>query len=103
MLDNPAYTPPSSGSPRPLHSARSIPSSRSDKRISRQITSSELNYASAFQFGSKSPSRPGSPLVDQENRGLRSQRYGGTNSPKDGAKKDFGSYFGHPLSASSTT
>lgn len=103
MLDNPAYTPPSSGSPRPLHSARSIPSSRSDKRMSRQITGSELNYASALQLGSKSPSRPGSPLVDQENRGLRSQRYGGANSPKDGAKKDFGSYFSHPLSAGFTT
>jgi mitogen-activated protein kinase kinase kinase len=69
--------------------------------MSRQITNSELsNYA----YGSKPPSRPGSPLVDQENRGLRSARHGGLNSPKDMGKKDFGSAYGaHPLSASSTS
>lgn len=103
-LDNPAYTPPSSGSPRPLQSARSIPSSRSEKRMSRQITGADLSYASALQFASKSPSRPGSPLVDQENRGMRSQRHPGSNSPKDLGKKDFGpSYLGYPLSANTTT
>ncbi|KAF2463489.1 protein kinase byr2 [Lindgomyces ingoldianus] len=103
-LDAAAFTPPSSGSPRPLPSARSMPtSSRSEKRMSRQITNSDLNYASALSYGAKSPSRPGSPLVDQENRGLRSQRHGGMNSPKDPGKKDFGaSYSGHPLSASSS-
>ncbi|KAF2190667.1 protein kinase byr2 [Zopfia rhizophila CBS 207.26] len=104
-LDNAAYTPPSSGSPRPLHSARSIPtSSRSEKRMSRQITSSDLSYASALQYGAKSPSRPGSPLVDQENRGLRSQRYAGMSSPKDLVKKDFGPpYSGLPMSATSSS
>nr|ALS54094.1 hypothetical protein [Curvularia lunata] len=102
-LDNAAYTPPSSGSPRPLHSARSNPplsnpvSSRSEKRMSRQITNSDL---SSYAYGTKSPSRPGSPLVDQETRNLRSQRQGGMNSPKDGGNKTYGA---HPLSASSSS
>ncbi|KAJ4368873.1 ATP binding [Neocucurbitaria cava] len=100
-LDNAAYTPPSSGSPRPLHSARAVNvSSRSEKRMSRQITNSDL---SNFAYGTKSPSRPGSPLVDQENRALRSQ-HRGLNSPKDLGKKDFASSYGvHPLSASSSS
>ncbi|KAJ4312177.1 ATP binding [Neodidymelliopsis sp. IMI 364377] len=90
-LDNSAYTPPS-GSPRPLHSARAAPvSSRTEKRMSRQITSSEMNYA----YGAKSPSRPSSPLVDPENRSLRAQRQGGLNSPKEPGK----TYGAHPLSA----
>lgn len=100
ILDNPSFTPPSSGSPRPLHSARSTQSSRSDKRMSRQITGADLSYASSLQFAGKTPSRPGSPLVDQENRGLRSQRYAPMNSPKDSLRKDSGSsYFGQPSSA----
>ncbi|KAF2760479.1 protein kinase byr2 [Pseudovirgaria hyperparasitica] len=101
-LDNPSYTPPSSGSPRPLYSARSIPSQgKSDKRMSRQLTGGELNYASSLTLTGKSISRPGSPLVDQENRGLRSLRQGTMNSPKDGGRKDATSYFSHPPSASS--
>lgn len=89
-LEHSSYTPLSS-SPRPLHSAARAASSRTDKRMSRQITSAEMSYA----YGTKSPSRPGSPLVDQENRSLRSQRQGGLNSPKDAGK----AYAGHPLSA----
>ncbi|KAF2263447.1 Ste11-type MAPKK kinase [Lojkania enalia] len=93
-LDNTAYTPPSSGSPRPLHSAHSINSLSRMKRMSTQIN--DFNYN---QYGARSPSRPSSPLVDQENRGLRNQRYAGVNSPK---RKDFESpYTAHPLSASS--
>lgn len=66
--------------------------------MSRQIANSELNYS----YGT--PSRPDSPLVDQESRTLRSQRHGGLNSPKDAGKKDFGSSYGaHPLSASSSS
>ncbi|KAH9875264.1 hypothetical protein J1614_004755 [Plenodomus biglobosus] len=102
-LDNSSYTPPSSGSPRPLHSARSNPpvSSRSEKRMSRQIINSDLsNYA----YGTKSASRPGSPLVEQDARALRSQRQGGLNSPKDNGKKESASAYGaHPLSASSSS
>lgn len=99
-LDNTAYTPPSSGSPRPTASGRSLASSRSEKRMSTMFTGSDLKYAST-QYGTKSPSRPSSPHVDQENRNLRAQRYNGMNSPKDSGKKDFTSYGVHPLSASS--
>ncbi|KAF2872918.1 hypothetical protein BDV95DRAFT_360524 [Massariosphaeria phaeospora] len=103
-LDQAAFTPPSSGSPRNYVSTRTIPtSSRSDKRMSRQITGSDLNYASSLQLGAKSPARPSSPLVEHENRGLRSAQYGGMSSPKDGSKKTFGSYAGHPLSNSSAS
>ncbi|KAF1993355.1 Pkinase-domain-containing protein [Amniculicola lignicola CBS 123094] len=101
-LDSAAYTPPSSGSPRPtIHSARSIPtSSRTEKRLSRQITGTDLSYAATLQqYGAKSPSRPSSPLVDQENRGLSYQRHNGIDSPKTVGKN----YAGHPLSASSTS
>lgn len=67
--------------------------------MSRQITTSDL-----YAYGSKSPSRPSSPLVDQENRGLRSQRYGGTDSPKGSGKKDFASsYTSQPLGTSSSS
>ncbi|KAJ4335446.1 ATP binding [Didymella glomerata] len=91
-LDQSSYT-PSSGSPRPLHSATRAAqaSSRTEKRMSRQITTAEMSYA----YGTKSPSRPGSPLVDQENRSLRAQRQGGLNSPKEPGK----SSYAHPLSA----
>lgn len=42
-------------------------------------------------------------MVDQENRsGLRSQRFGGLNSPKEAGKKESAGYFGHPLSTSSS-
>ncbi|PVH99255.1 protein kinase byr2 [Periconia macrospinosa] len=98
MLDNPAFTPPSSGSPRPLNSARSIPSSsHREKRMSRQITHSDLGYAYT------GPSRPSSPMVDQENRGLRTQRYNnGMNSPKDIPKKDVTSTYAQPYSTSNS-
>jgi mitogen-activated protein kinase kinase kinase len=97
MLDNAAYTPPSSESPRPLISARSIPtSSRSDKRMSRQITGSDLSYAYG---GARSPSRPSSPLV-VEQVGLRAQRFNGMDSPKNLVKKEYGSsYSSQPNSA----
>lgn len=93
-LDNTAYTPPSSGSPRPLHPARSLPTSstttsRAEKRMSR---------ADLPGFGTKSPSRPSSPLVE-EARGLRTQ-YRAVNSPQETTKGS--SYSNHPLSASST-
>lgn len=82
-----------------MHSARALPiSSRSEKRMSRQITNSDLtNYG----YGTKSPSRPGSPMVDQDSRGLKSARQGGLNSPKEPGRSS--AYGAHPLSASSTT
>jgi mitogen-activated protein kinase kinase kinase len=101
VLDNTQYTPPSSsGSPRPLiHSGRSVPtSSRSEKRLSRQITNSDMSHA----YAGTTPSRPSSPMVDQENRSLRAQRYNGINSPKDIAKKDY-AYQSQPYSATNTS
>ena len=59
--------------------------------MSRALTGSDLNYACALPYGSKSPSRPSSPLVE-ENRNVRSYRYGGMGSPKDAAKKEYPSY-----------
>ncbi|KAF2639304.1 MAP kinase-like protein [Massarina eburnea CBS 473.64] len=94
MLDHAAYTPPSSGSPRPaIHSGRSAPpSTRTEKRMSRQINNSDFNYSYS---GTRSPSRPSSP---------RPQRYNAINSPKDVAKKDFASpYSNQPYSASNPT
>ncbi len=101
VLDNPTYTPPSSGSPRPLHLARNVATSRSEKRLSRQITGSDLSYASALPFAvSKSPSRPGSPLVDQDSRSVRSQRHVPTTSPNETMKRDpMASSFYNPGSA----
>ncbi|KAF2655270.1 protein kinase byr2 [Lophiostoma macrostomum CBS 122681] len=97
-LDNTAYTPPSSGSPRPLHPARSLPNtSRAEKRNSRMIQGADIS-----SYGSKSPSRPSSPLVE-DSRTVRTQ-YRPMNSPKDAGKKDYGSaYPAHPLSASSSS
>ncbi|KAF7197186.1 Serine/threonine-protein kinase STE11 [Pseudocercospora fuligena] len=78
---NQQLTPPSSGSPRPLHSARSGTTSRADKRISRQLNGADLAYAA--QIG-KSSSRPSSPMVDQENRTRRH----GAPSPMEGVRKE---------------
>ncbi|KAF1991719.1 MAP kinase-like protein [Aulographum hederae CBS 113979] len=78
LLEHPVFTPPSSASPKPLHSARSANSSRSaEKRLSRQIMGSEFNYAAH-----KSSSRPSSPFID-ESRSQRSQRYGEPSPKKD--------------------
>ncbi|RDI84830.1 hypothetical protein Vi05172_g5185 [Venturia inaequalis] len=65
MLDNPTFTPPSSASPKAPHSARSVQSSRAEKRMSRQI--SDFSQVSAQAYNSVKPlSRPTSPYVDQE-------------------------------------
>ncbi|KAJ4356352.1 ATP binding [Didymosphaeria variabile] len=101
MLDNAAYTPPSSASPRPSHSARSIPSGyqNASKRMSRQITASDL---SSYAYGgAKSPSRPSSPMVDQESRGTRRERTYGVASPQD-SKNYASSYSSLPLSAANS-
>ncbi|KAF2447217.1 Ste11-type MAPKK kinase [Karstenula rhodostoma CBS 690.94] len=101
MLDNAAYTPPSSASPRPSqNSARSVPSSyqNASKRMSRQVNASDLPYNFG---GAKSPSRPNSPLVDQDNRGARRERNYGVTSPQD--NKNYASSYGNqPLSAANS-
>ncbi|KAK5690100.1 ATP binding [Elasticomyces elasticus] len=106
-----ALTPPSSGSPRPLHSARVVGNGngmgmgRAEKRMSRQIViggGGEGGYAGLLNANkvSSSGSRPSSPMmVDQENRatGLRVQRA----SPMESRGKEQGvSYF---AGGSSTT
>lgn len=74
---NTQLTPPSSGSPRPLHSAARSNNSRADKRISRQFNSADI--VQAHQLG-KSTSRPTSPMIDPENRRLQRP---GVPSPRD--------------------
>ncbi|KAK5175182.1 ATP binding [Saxophila tyrrhenica] len=89
---NTTLTPPSSGSPRTLHSARPN-ASRGDKRMSRQMGSSEIKNVSHML--AKPSSRPSSPMIDQENRNVR--RGPGAPSPMENARKEQGgSYFGQP-------
>ncbi|KAI9837477.1 MAG: hypothetical protein M1819_007125 [Sarea resinae] len=97
-LENPNYT-PSSSSPRQPYSAKDRhPVLQANRLYSRQVESS-----TGFSNGGKVPSRPASPLVDAENRGLRNQRYGG-GSPKDGNRKEPTPGYGpHPLSANSSS
>ncbi|KAF2162384.1 hypothetical protein M409DRAFT_27392 [Zasmidium cellare ATCC 36951] len=94
---NTQLTPPSSGSPRPLHSARSGTTSRADKRISRQYNGAEIAYAA--HLGAKSISRPSSPMIDQENRAARGQRHGAP-SPMESSRKENGSTYFGPNAAS---
>ncbi|GAB7360535.1 hypothetical protein MBLNU230_g8483t1 [Neophaeotheca triangularis] len=68
---NSQHTPPSSGSPRHLHSARAGGTSRAEKRMSRQLNAGEMNYGMHNQGMAKPTSRPSSPMVDQENRNAR--------------------------------
>ncbi|KAK5116398.1 hypothetical protein LTR62_007945 [Meristemomyces frigidus] len=92
--NNTTLTPPSSGSPRPLHSARAN-NSRADKRISRQFNGADLPYGA--YLGTKSTSRPSSPMIDQENRSARVPR----PSLMDNIRKEqqTPSYFAQPTSA----
>ena len=95
---NTQLTPPSSGSPRPLHSARSGNATRAEKRMSRQLNGADISHA--YQLGAKSSSRPGSPMIDQENRTGRVQRVH-IPSPAESARKEQGpSYFAQPSSSS---
>lgn len=103
VLDSNAQTPPlaMSGSPRALHSARSI-TSRADKRLSRRIDGPEYAYgALSGKTGSRPGSRPDSPLVDQENRS-RSGRYAGV-TVTDSSKKDQSPTYYTQLSKSKDT
>ncbi|KAK5131504.1 hypothetical protein LTR08_000898 [Meristemomyces frigidus] len=94
---NAQLTPPSSGSPRPLHSARAGTATRAEKRLSRQINSADMAYA--HQLGAKSISRPNSPMIDQENRTGRLPRTH-VPSPMESSRKEQGStYFTQPLNS----
>ena len=87
MLDNQIHT-PLSGSPRPLYSARSHPTPRAEKRMSRQINVADMSYSAIASSVSKSTSRPNSPFVDQDGKSQRSQRHGAISSPKDLHKRE---------------
>ncbi|KAH8683194.1 kinase-like domain-containing protein [Tricladium varicosporioides] len=83
-----AYTPSSSGSPRPPNSgSRAIPTPPANKRYSRQFES--FNPATAIPENvSKPPSRPSSPLAGSEVRNnTRQQRYG-VMSPAEVARRE---------------
>ncbi|KAH6715504.1 BcSTE11, mitogen-activated protein kinase [Leptodontidium sp. MPI-SDFR-AT-0119] len=69
------YTPSSTGSPKPLNSARSMPTPSANKRYSRQFDG--FTPATAIPENvSKPPSRPSSPLAGSEARVVRQARYG---------------------------
>ncbi|TVY22042.1 Serine/threonine-protein kinase STE11 [Lachnellula arida] len=70
-----AYTPSSSGSPRPPNSgSRAMPTPPANKRYSRQFES--FNPTAIPENVTKPPSRPNSPLTGSEVRVIRQQRYG---------------------------
>ncbi|KAH8673932.1 kinase-like domain-containing protein [Xylariales sp. PMI_506] len=73
---DPQYT-PSTGSPRPPNSAiaRTMPTSSSNKRYSRQVDLSSFGGLSAPVETNKSTSRPSSPLPSSDLRAVRTQRY----------------------------
>ncbi|KAG8630056.1 hypothetical protein KVT40_001675 [Elsinoe batatas] len=82
ILDSTAHTPPSSASPRAMHSARNPATSRADKRLSRHFDPSQLAAGSGS-------SRPSSPMVD----GDRRQKHV-IPSPHESTKREQGnSYF----------
>ncbi|KAK4636232.1 Mitogen-activated protein kinase kinae kinase MST11 [Fulvia fulva] len=97
LIGSTQVTPPSSGSPRPLHSARSGTTSRADKRISRQLNGTDMAYAA--QFGSKTSSRPSSPMVDQENRATRTQRQGAPSPLEASRSQNSAAYLAQPQAA----
>ncbi|TKA32773.1 hypothetical protein B0A50_00998 [Salinomyces thailandicus] len=98
---NTQLTPPSSGSPRPLHSARpNAVATRAEKRMSRQLNGADM--AQAYALGTSKPSsRPSSPMVDQENRTGRLQRPVHPSPKESSRKEQNSSYFAQP-SASAT-
>lgn len=107
-LDNPAYTPSASSSPRPLNSAtlRAAPSLASNnRRNSRIIDGSVMNYyapTSAPSNLAKISSRPNSPLFDSSGNPLRTPTF---MSPMEHGKREQGQgYFtSNPSSASTVS
>ncbi|KAI9784971.1 MAG: ATP binding [Geoglossum umbratile] len=82
------YTPSSSGSPRPIHSAKTHPTPPSSRRYSRKIDSSMMNYnpLSAVPHSvSSRASRPESPPVDPDTgrKGSRVPRHDSADSPRN--------------------
>ncbi|KUJ11728.1 BcSTE11, mitogen-activated protein kinase [Mollisia scopiformis] len=91
-----AYTPSSSGSPRPPNGTRAMPT---NKRFSRQFES--FNPPTAIPENlSKPPSRPSSPLASSEPRGLR-QRHG-VMSPAEISRREAGQGYFNGMSIPSS-
>ncbi|PSK40076.1 hypothetical protein B9Z65_8016 [Elsinoe australis] len=86
VLDSTAHTPPSSASPRAMHSARNPTTTRADKRLSRHFDPAQLASGSGS-------SRPSSPMVDQENRNARGQKYPMASPHETSKREQNSSYF----------
>ncbi|KAI9888939.1 MAG: ATP binding [Vezdaea aestivalis] len=102
VLENPSYTPPSSGSPRPHATAARdrTPALSSSRRISRSFDSHKLGSAASFVTAS---SRPDSPHIENGHRlQAISQRHPGM-SPAETASEYGSGYFSNPGSASTST
>ncbi|RDL35343.1 putative MAPKK kinase [Venustampulla echinocandica] len=80
-----AYTPSSSGSPRPPNSGRAMPTPPANKRYSRQFDGFNPS-ATILENAPKPSSRPNSPLQTAEIRAVR-QRYG-VMSPAEVARRE---------------
>ncbi|KAL2068150.1 hypothetical protein VTL71DRAFT_16248 [Oculimacula yallundae] len=97
-----AYTPSSTGSPKPLNSARAIPTPSANKRYSRQFDG--FNPATAIPENvSKPPSRPSSPLAGSEARTARQARYGVLSPAEISRRENAQGYFGSSNPSSAAT
>lgn len=98
-----AYTPSSSGSPRPPNSgSRAMPTPASNKRYSRQFDG--FNPATSIPENiSKPPSRPNSPLTGSEVRAVRQQRYGVMSPAEMARRENAQGYFNSNNQSSGTT
>lgn len=101
-LDSFAYTPSSSGSPRPPQSSRSVPTPSANKRYSRQFDG--FNPATSVPENvSKPSSRPNSPHGTSEVRAVRQQRYGVLSPAEASRRNDAQGFFNGSSNSSSTT
>ncbi|CZT46303.1 probable MAPKK kinase [Rhynchosporium secalis] len=97
-----AYTPLSTGSPKLLTSARTIPTPTANKRYSRQFDG--FNPATAIpESVSKPPSRPNSPLAGSEARNARQARYGVLSPAEISRRENAQGYFGSSNPSSAAT
>ena len=80
-----------------MHSAKpSGGASRGEKRMSRQWNGADLK--NVFHVNTKPPSRPSSPMVDQENRAMGARRVPIPSPMENVRKEQGGSYFNQPSS-----
>jgi len=86
------FTPSSTGSPKPLNSARAIPTPSANKRYSRQFDGFTPVTAIPENV-SKPPSRPSSPLAGSEARVARQARYGVLSPAEISRRENAQGYF----------